>query len=654
MKRQTACSVILLIALSAGAAWGGAPARVAPFGTWTSPVTPAMVAGTGSDISDVTVDGKVVYWVERRPGEGGRNAVMALRGDKPVEITPRSIDARNQVHDYGGGNLVVSGGAVFFPNFTDQRLYRQNPGAAPIPLTPASAQKTPGLRYADCAVDHKQLRLICVVEEHRGDGQVVNRLEAIAADGGSNPVTLFEGTDFVAAPRVDLKGGKLAWVSWNHPNMPWDETTLWVADIGKDGKLEHKKAVASGAAVGEPQWSPDGTLYFVSDQSGWWNIYGYDGSRVKAIHPMAAEFSEPAWDFNYASYAIVNAHTIVAAVTENARSTLMKIDPASGKATPLETPFVAFHYLRRLSDQAVVFVGDGGDHFSRLVRLDLAGGQVATLRGGGALPIPETYISQAQDITFWPAEGEKSHAFYYPPKNPDYIAPKTARPPLIVMAHGGPTGMASPALSMNIQFWTSRGFAFLDVNYRGSSGFGRAYRNKLRGQWGVVDIEDVVKGARFVAQKGLADQRRLIVRGGSAGGYVVLAALAFHDVFAVGASYYGISDLSVLARHTHKFEQHYMDSLVGPYPARKDIYIARSPIHHLEGFKKPLILFQGLADDVVPPEQSQAIAKALVKKGLPVEFYTYPGEGHGFRVSADIIDALGKELAFYDKVLELK
>jgi dipeptidyl aminopeptidase/acylaminoacyl peptidase len=294
------------------------------------------------------------------------------------------------------------------------------------------------------------------------------------------------------------------------------------------------------------------------------------------------------------------------------------------------------------------------DNPGRLVSLDINSGQLTTLRGSGKLAVPAGYISKAQDISFQPAPGEVSHAFYYPPTNPDYIAPKGQRPPLIVMAHGGPTGMATPALSMAVQFWTSRGFAFLDVNYRGSSGFGTAYRNKLKGQWGVADIEDVVKGAQYVADKGLADPKRLIIRGGSAGGYVVLASLAFHDVFAVGASYYGISDLSVLAQHTHKFESRYMESLVGPYPKAREIYMARSPIHHLEGFKKPLILFQGLSDEVVPPEQSEAIFKALKAKGLKVEFYTYPGEGHGFRVSANIIDALQKELSFYDSVLKLR
>jgi dipeptidyl aminopeptidase/acylaminoacyl peptidase len=654
MKSQIAGSLFLVLGLSFGAAFGASPVTVAPYGTWASPVTPLMVAGTGGEMTDVTVDGNVVYWVEGRPGEGGRNAIMKFNGGKAADVTPKAYDARTEVQEYGGGNLLVSGGAVFFPNFADQRLYRQNPGAAPVAITPDTPQKPRALRYADCALDHARLRLICVAEDHRGAGQAKNTLVAIAADGAGVPLTLFEGTDFAAAPRLDPKGEKLAWLSWNHPDMPWDETTLWLADIGKDGKLTRKLAVASGASIGEPQWGPDGKLYFVSDQTGWWNIYALDQGKVKAVHPMAAEFSEPAWQFNYSSYVLVNAHTIVASVTGNARAALLKIDLDTGKATTLETPFVAFHYLRRLNDQTVVFVGDESDRFSRLVRLDVTHGGVTTLRGGGALPVPAGTISKARDLTFWPVAGEASHAFYYPPQNPAFAGPKGALPPLIVMAHGGPTSMAKPALSFAVQFWTSRGYAFLDVNYRGSSGFGRAYRNKLKGQWGVVDIEDVVKGARYAAAKGLADPKRLITRGGSAGGYVVLAALSFHDVFAVGASYYGISDLSVLAQHTHKFESRYMDGLVGPYPAAKNIYKARSPIYHLEGFKKPLILFQGLADEVVPPEQSEAIAKALKKKGLPVEFYTYPGEGHGFRMSANIIDALEKEQAFYRKVLELK
>ncbi len=653
MKRQNICAALLFFAMSATAAFAGTPAKVAPFGTWTSPVTPAMVATTGGNRSDVKVDGKAVYWVKEQPSEGGRNAIMALDGNKAHEAIPGTFDARTEVQEYGGGNLVASGGTLYFPNFADQRLYRQNPGMAPVAITPATPATPRALRFADCALDHARSRLICIEEDHRGTGLAKTSLVAIPAGGSGAPTELFEGTDFVAAPRLNPTGDKIAWISWNDPDMPWDHTTLWLADIGQDGKLLHKKAVASGAAIGEPQWSPGGKLYFVSDKTGWWNIYAFNGGDIENVHPMAAEFSEPAWLLNFSSYAILNDHLIVASVINNARATLIKIDLDTGKATPIETPFVAFHYLRRLNDHTVVFVGDEAGQSSRLASLDLASGKVATLAGGGALPVPADYISKARDLTFHPEPGVTSHAFYYAPQNPEFKGPEGARPPLIVMAHGGPTGMTSPALSMAVQFWTSRGFAFLDVNYRGSSGFGRAYRDSLKGQWGVADIDDVVKGARYVAAEGLADPHRLIVRGGSAGGYVVLASLAFHNVFAVGASYYGISDLSVLARHTHKFEAHYMETLVGPYPARKDLYTARSPIDHLDGFKVPLILFQGLDDKVVPPEQSKAIYKALKNKGLEVEFYTYPGEGHGFRVSTDIVDALDKELNFYDKILKL-
>lgn len=645
MKHSAVGLAILMIGVFPAAVMA---ATVAPFGAWKSPISPAMAASEGVGVGDVAVDGANVYWVESLPDEDGRNAVMMANGTGVQPVLPKNFSALNMVHEYGGGNLVAGGGVIHFPNAADQRLYVKAPGQRAKAITPEGPW-----RYADCTEDKPRRRLVCVREDHRVAGDVKNTLVAISSVGDGDVKILFEGADFVAAPRVDAAGGRIAWVSWNHPNMPWEATTLWVADIRADGALENQREVATGHSSVEPQWAADGRLYFVSDRSGWWNIYRFDGKKTTPLSPMAAEFSAPAWQFNASSYALLTDDRLVAAVTRNAITGLVEIDIGTGKSKAIDTPFVGIRSLRRYDDHHVVFVGDRVDRPPCLVKLDIATGKFSLLHVSRKMKVANGYISRAQEITFPVASGEISHAFYYPPRNSDYAGPEGRRPPLIVMAHGGPTANATPALSLAIQYWTSRGFAFLDVNYRGSSGYGRDYRNKLKGQWGVVDIQDVIKGAEYVAGKGLADPKRLIVRGGSAGGYVVLASLAFHNVFATGASYYGIGDLAALAKDTHKFESRYMESLVGPYPARADLYTARSPVKHIDGFKTPLILFQGLDDQVVPPTQSAAIANALRQKHIEVEYYTYPGEGHGFRKAENIIDSLNRELAFYRRILHL-
>lgn len=646
--------VILSLALSC-AAFGPASAAppadkpaIAPYGRWESPISAAMVAEQGLSFGELVTAGDIVYWIERRPDEGGRNAIVRFADDARLDIVPAAFNARNRVHEYGGGDIAPGHDGVYFTNYADQRLYRTVPGQDPVAISPEGSW-----RFADCVTDEQHPRLICVGEDHGGgEGEPRNVLVAVPMNGGE-VTELASGSDFVAAPRIDPSGRKLAWITWDHPNMPWDRTTLWLGDLASDGSLQNRRQVATGASILQPQWGSDGTLYYVSDESGWWNIQMFDGKTSRAVHRTEADFADPAWLFNYSNYAILDDGTIIAVMTDKAQDRLVRIDRANGKVTAIETPFARIGYVRPLGKTAVVFVGAGMREPAEVVRFDAATGKFETLARAGQREIGAEWISTARAITVPVGEGEVTHAFYYPPQNPNLMAPEGTLPPLVVSAHGGPTGHSDAAWSLAVQFWTSRGFAYLDVNYRGSSGFGREYRDKLKGQWGIVDIEDVVKAARFAAEEGLADPEKLIIRGGSAGGFVVLAAHAFHDVFATGANYFGVSDLEALARDTHKFESRYLDSLVGPYPERADLYKARSPINHLDGFTRPLIILQGLDDRIVPPNQSDMIVDALGERGITVEYLTFEGEGHGFRRPENRIRSLEAELDFYTRVLGL-
>lgn len=624
-----------------------AASRTAPYGQWESPVSAAMVAEQGLSFGELVTRGEAVYWIERRPEEGGRNAIVRHADGASIDVIPTGFNARNRVHEYGGGDIAPGpDGAVHFVNFADQRLYRVLPGQEPAAISPEGPW-----RFADCVLDAGRDRLICVGEDHGGGGEPRNLIVAVSMKGGEI-VELAGGSDFAASPRIDPTGSRLAWITWDHPDMPWDKTTLWLADIASDGSLRNVRKVADDAAIQQPQWASDGSLHYLSDAGGWWNIHVFDGGQSRPLHGTEADFADPAWVFNRSSYAILD-DVIVAVMTKDASDRLVRIDRASGKVEEIETSYVRIGYVRPFGPEGVVFVGAGTTAPAEVVRLDLASGRTDVLADAGKVGVGPEWISAARAITVPVGGDEVTHAFYYPPKNPDFTAPEGTYPPLVVSAHGGPTGHSDPGFSLAIQFWTSRGFAYLDVNYRGSSGYGRAYRDKLKGQWGVIDIEDVVKAALYAADQGLADRERLIVRGGSAGGFVVLAAHAFHDVFATGANYFGVSDLEALARDTHKFESRYLDSLVGPYPERADLYKARSPINHLEGFDRPLIVLQGLEDRIVPPNQSDLIVEALRAKGITVEYLTFPGEGHGFRRPDSRIKSLEAELAFYQRVLGL-
>jgi dipeptidyl aminopeptidase/acylaminoacyl peptidase len=635
--------------------------RIAPYGSWESPVKSDLIARGAIGVGMTAVAGEDVYWLEVRPAEAGRSVVVRRTPEGlTADATPQGFSARTRAHEYGGGDYAVRGGEVFFSNFEDQRLYRvaAEGGTGPRPLTPAGVD----LRFADVIFDDRRRRLIAVREDHTGGGhEPVNTLVAIdteAGDAGDAGTVLASGYDFYSSPRLSPDGRRLAWLAWRHPNMPWDGTELWVADVTEGGALAGAELVAGGAdeSIFQPEWSPAGVLHFVSDRSGWWNLYraeaGRGGARrVVALCEREAEFGQPQWGFGMATYAFISEDRIVCARAERGLARLAELDAAGGSLREIETPYTDISSVRAQAGAGrVVFRAGSFTTPASIVSLDAATGAAEVLRRSNDLRIDEGYLSRGEPVEFQTEGGRTAHAFYYAPRNKDFDAPAGELPPLLVNSHGGPTASAPAALGLKIQFWTSRGFAFLDVNYGGSTGFGRDYRRRLDGAWGVVDVDDCVNAARHLVGRGAADPARCAISGGSAGGYTTLCALTFRDQFRAGASYYGVSDLAALVRDTHKFESRYLDRLVGPYPAREDLYRERSPIHHTERLACPVIFFQGLEDRVVPPNQAEMMVDALRRKGLPVAYVAFPGEQHGFRRAENIRRALDAELYFYSRV----
>ena len=621
----------------------------APFAEWRSPITSDLIVADSIRLGAPTIDGEDIYWLEGRPIEGGRNVLVRRTLDGATsDVTPAGYNIRTLVHEYGGGAYLVVDGVVYFSNFADQRIYRQVIGEEPQPVTPNS-----GLRYADAVLDRARNRLICVCEEQVAvENEAINSIIAVAPDGTGNITTLAKGNDFYSSPRLSPADRGLAYLTWNHPNLPWDGTELWVGDFQPDGTLAHEQLVSGGKneSIFQPEWSPEGIITFVSDTSNWWNLYRYRDGQFEYLASMAAEFGVPQWVFGMTTYAYRTANSIICTYTQDGIWHLASLDlnvPGSLKEIP--TPYQSIGSIRVAGDR-VVLGGGSPTASSELALLDLNTGTLTTLRRANNVTIDASYLSVAQPIAFPTENGLTAHAFFYPPRNPDFVAPEGEKPPLLVMSHGGPTSATSSTLDMEIQYWTTRGIGVLDVNYGGSTGYGREYRQRLNGQWGVVDVDDCINGAKYLVARGQADGERLLITGGSAGGYTTLAALTFRKVFRAGASHYGISD-QVALLDSHKFESRYNDSLIGPYPERKDLYIERSPIHFADQIAVPVIFFQGLEDKVVLPEQSEKMVDALRAKHLPVAYLAFAGEQHGFRKAENIKRALDGEFYFYSRIL---
>lgn len=628
--------------------------KTAPYGGWRSPITPELLTrGTPARDFPCLVDG-ILYWQESRPAEEGRVAVVARAQDGVArDVQPYPMSARSKVHEYGGRAWLVAENHLFFILQDDQRLYRLPlDGTTPEPeaLTPVDEHS----RYAEPVLDARHRRILCVRERHfepEANREPENSLVAIPVDEPGKVLTLVTGSDFYAYPRPSPSGDRLAWLTWNHPQMPWDGTELWCAPLSAHGEVGEPEKIAGDTdeSVFQPAWSPAGELHFVSDHSGWWNLYRHRNGDNQPLFPMEADFATPLWALGMSTYGFIDEHRIACLFTQSGDWHLGLLHADTGKMDAIATPYSTLSSLS-CDKTTAVFIGAAPDRSGEVAVFSPLSKAVKTATPAEADDI-KPWISRPRPVSFPSGDGDIAHGFFYPPRNPDFQAPEGDRPPLIVMCHGGPTGATSTALNYKIQYWTSRGFALLDVNYRGSTGYGRDYREKLAGQWGVADVQDVAAGAAYLAEEGAVNPDQMLIRGSSAGGYTVLAALTFTDTFRAGASLYGIGELEALARDTHKFESRYLDKLVGPYPEERERYRQRSPVNHIDRLQCPVIFLQGLEDKVVPPDQARQMVDALRAKRIPVAYLEFPDEGHGFRKADNIKRALEAELAFYRRVL---
>jgi dipeptidyl aminopeptidase/acylaminoacyl peptidase len=621
--------------------------KVAPYGSWASPISIDLLLKGALVLEMPRWDGADLYWIEGRPLEGGRQVIVSRSaGGSSQDVTPAGFNARTTVHEYGGGDFAVSGGTVWFANFDDQHIYRQVRAGEPHAITPAA-----DIRHADLLVDARRGRIFAVREDHTHGGQAINTLVALDAAGRREPIEIAAGNDFYSSPKLSPDGNRLAWLTWNHPNMPWDGTELWVGELDAEGRVRSSRMVAGGRneSIFQPEWSPGGELFFVSDRGDWWNLYRVGGAGDEPVHKRTAEFGGPQWVFGMSHYAFIGPSEILCIYSEAAVSRLGRLDTTTGVLTQVELLYTDLRELV-VSERRAAMVAASPTLSPRLLTIDVDSGAQEVVKVSSDVHIDPGYFSIPHAIEFPTEDGLAAHAFHYAPKNRDFEAQAGTKPPLVVMCHGGPTGAATARFNLEVQYWTSRGFAMVDVNYGGSTGYGRAYRERLTGRWGEVDVDDCVNAARYLVEHGLADPDHVAITGGSAGGFTTLLALTKRDFFKAGASHYGIGDLIALHADTHKFESRYDIKMIGPYPERIDLYRERSAVNYADRLSCPVILFQGLEDRVVPPSQAETFVAACRAKKLPFAYLAFEGEQHGFRQARNIRRSIEGELYFYSRI----
>ncbi len=621
--------------------------KVSPYGSWSSSLSLDHMVQDVVRLAEPAVDGSAVYWIETRPSEKGRSVLVTCApGQEQSDVTPADYSVRSRAHEYGGGSYLARGDRVWFVNDDDQCIYTQTlPAGSPERLTATGA-----MRFADMELDRARNRLLTICEDHGKEGNPENFIAGVDLDSGEISAVV-SGADFYSNPRLSPDGSRLSWLSWNHPNLPWDTTELWLATVAPDGEISEQRCVSLGKdeSVFQPQWSPDGDLFFVSDRSGWWNLFRFRDDATEVVIPEQAECGVPQWVFGMSTYAFPDSDHVVVATTRDGSWQLSRFGLATGRREALASDWTSIEGVAA-DDGCILILAGGGARALSVVSIDAQGAETV-LKSAIDGVLDQSTISKPQAITYATSDGDQAHGFFYPPSNPVYRGHNKEKPPLLMICHGGPTSATATTLRLDIQFWTSRGFAVFDVNYRGSTGYGRGYRQKLYGTWGLADVDDCIHGARYLARQGLVDSKRMVIRGGSAGGYTVLNALTCHDEFSAGSSFFGIGDLESMFETTHKFEACYDHWLIGPKESRKSIAEQRSPINSADRIKCPVIFFQGLDDKVVPPDQSESMVQALKDNKVPVAYLEFEGEGHGFRQSQNIRRSYEAELYFFGKVM---
>jgi dipeptidyl aminopeptidase/acylaminoacyl peptidase len=625
---------------------------IAPYGSWKSPVTPDVITAGAVRLSELWLDGGDLYWLEGRPTEKGRYVIVKRSAAGEIsDAIPAGYNARNAVHEYGGGAYAVHNGTIYFTNWDDQRLYRVAPGGTPEPITTAPIIER-GDRYSDLDISPDGKFIVCVREHHHKSREADNEIVVIPTDGKSRPHVIARDHDFYSSPRISPDGEAIAWTAWNHPNMPWDGTELWSATFNADGTVSYAAQIDGGEEVSiiQPEWGHGGLLHYISDAPGWWNLHSWrDGAPVNLLEE-SFDAGGASWVFRLSTYALREDGSALVRKGGGTGGALVTVAGEGGRTGAISVPYSDISYLQ-VSGKNAYFIGASPTRQPEIVRLHIPSGETEVIKKSSSVNVDPEYVSVPKPIEFPTTENGTAHAYYYAPKNRDYAAAAGELPPLMVISHGGPTSGSSASLSLMTQFWTSRGIAVVDVNYRGSTGYGREYRNALREKWGVYDTDDCIAAAMYLTKQDLADAKRFVIRGGSAGGYTTINALTFHKVFAAGAAYYGIADLSVFLGDTHKFESRYLDSLIGPYPQEKQRYHDRSAINFTDQMSAPMIIFQGLEDKIVPPSQADIMVKALNDKKIMHAYLPFEGEQHGFRKSENIQRSLVAELHFYGKAL---